>query len=570
MSQARSKKTRDDVSIVLGGGAGQGIQTIESILTTIFKQTGHHVFAVKEYMSRIRGGLNTTEIRISGQAAAAYVERIDILLPMEDQVIEHVHSRITPDTIIIGEKGRIGSGPNSFEVPVSDIAREFGNKLYSNTIMAGIVVGLCELSEQTLAASLENYFAAKDEEIIRNNLAAGKKGVSIGQRLRVENNLEFPVQSHPENEQHMIISGSEAVALGALAGGCNFCAAYPMSPATGVFTFLAQHCHDFGVIVEQVEDEISAINMALGSWYAGGRALVSTSGGGFALMTEGVSLAGMLELPLVVHLGQRPGPATGLPTRTEQGDLELVLHGGHGEFPRLVLAPVSVESAYTLMQRAFLISDACQVPVFVLTDQFFLDAMVTVPGFTIPEESPSLHIIKTEADYCRYKLTDDGVSPRGIPGFGQGIVCVDSDEHDERGQITESAGMRTMMTDKRLKKMERVKDYALPPLFYGPDDYSVLVLCWGSNYKAVCEAHDLLGPSKLAVLCCEQLFPVPLELAAYTEKADTIVCLENNATGQFARLLKAELGIEVQHCQLKYDGMPFSVEEIFRYLENYI
>jgi len=215
--------------------------------------------------------------------------------------------------------------------------------------------------------------------------------------------------------------------LGAIAGGCSFISTYPMSPSTGVWIFLTQHSKEFDIITDQSEDEISAINMAIGAWYAGARGMVATSGGGFALMVEGLSLASMIETPVVIHLGQRPGPATGLPTRTEQADLEFVLHAGHGEFPRIILTPGTMEDAFNLSQRAFDLADKYQVPVFILTDQYFLDSYYNLPSLNLSDIRNQSHVVKTNKEYKRYQLTENGISPRGIPGYGEGLVSVDSD-----------------------------------------------------------------------------------------------------------------------------------------------
>jgi len=337
-----------------------------------------------------------------------------------------------------------------------------------------------------------------------------------------------------------------------------------MSPSTGVLTFLAQHAREFDVVVEQAEDEIAAINMGLGAWYAGARALVGTSGGGFALMVEGVSLAGMLETPIVVHLAQRPGPATGLPTRTEQGDLELALYAGHGPFPRLILAPGSIEDAFHLTARAFDQADKHQVPAFVLTDQYLMDSYYNFPGLDLKGLKVEDHIVRTGKGYKRYALTPSGVSPRGIPGNGEGLVMVDSDEHDEEGHITEDLALRTRMVDKRMRKAAGILADCIPPELIGSSDYETLLVSWGSTYHAVREALDRLGDPKVAALHFTQVWPIHPDTAGHLERAKRTIAIEGNATGQFARLLRLELGHEVDHRILKYSGLGFSVEDVAR------
>ncbi|NQT01917.1 MAG: 2-oxoacid:acceptor oxidoreductase subunit alpha, partial [Planctomycetes bacterium] len=325
---------------------------------------------------------------------------------------------------------------------------------------------------------------------------------------------------------------------------------------------------DFGIIAEQAEDEIAAINMATGAWYAGARAMVTTSGGGFALMTEGLSLAGMLESPIVIHLAQRPGPATGLPTRTEQADLELALYAGHGEFPRILLAPGNIEDAFYLTRKAFNLADKYQIPVFILTDQYFVDSYYNTVRPDLSDINIEKHIIKTDVDYKRYKLTDNGISPRGIPGYGKGLVAVDSDEHDEAGHITEDLGLRVEMVDKRLKKFELLKNEAIPPKLVGSEDYKNLIVCWGSTYNVVKEAVKNLGRDDTAFLHFKQVYPLPNETSDYLQKARRIIIIENNATSQFAKLIKLHTGIEIKDRILKYDGLSFYVEELTEKLND--
>jgi 2-oxoglutarate ferredoxin oxidoreductase subunit alpha len=384
----------------------------------------------------------------------------------------------------------------------------------------------------------------------------------MGSELRSSGKVTFQLQKHPETANDILISGGEAVALGAISGGCRFISSYPMSPGTAVLTHMARNDSRFGIVVEQAEDEISAVNMAIGAWYAGGRAMVTTSGGGFALMEEGVSLAGITESPLVVHIGQRPGPATGMATRTEQADLDLALHSGHGEFPRIIYAPGSIEEAFTLTHRAFNTADRYQVPVFVLTDQYFIDSYYSVPDLDTSTAGMENHTVRTSGDYKRYAFTGDGISPRGIPGFGDGLVCVDSHEHTEEGHITEEIELRNRMMEKRMGKMDLIAHDSVAPTLIGPEEYRVLVICWGSNYHIVAEAVALLRKDDIAVLHFSQVFPLPPEASDLLERADTTILVENNYTGQFGRLLRAYTGFDVRHSIRQYDGRPFCSEAL--------
>ena len=562
-----SFQKKDDLSIVLCGQAGQGIQTVEYLLTRIFKLAGYNVFATKEYMSRIRGGINSTEIRISSRPVHASVNKIDILIPLNEGAIRHVEERISPETITLADEETINKDFDHdnytyVEVPFTKTASDIGNKIYSNVVAVGTIAGLLGVELQTISKYVKQFFSAKSEDVVQENLAAAKEGFNLGAGLVGSSKINIDISRDAAIKDQILLSGTEAVALGAIAGGCNFISAYPMSPSTGVLTFLAKHAKDFDIIAEQAEDEIAAINMAIGGWYASARAMVTTSGGGFTLMTEGLSLAGMLEIPIVIHLAQRPGPATGLPTRTEQADLELALYAGHGEFPRIILAPGKIEDGFYLTQKAFNLADKYQVPVFILTDQYFIDSCHNTAFLDLSNMKIEKHIVKTEADYERYKITASGISPRGIPGFGQGLVAVDSDEHDEAGHITEDLDLRTKMVNKRLRKFELLKKDVIQPELVGPESYKNLVVCWGSTYNIIREAVKNLGRNDVALLHFKQVYPLPDETVDYLQRAEKTTVVENNATAQLAKLIRLNTGIDIENRILKYNGLNFSVEEL--------
>jgi len=548
---------KSEISIVLSGAAGQGIQAVEHILTRVAKDSGFYVFATKEYMSRVRGGNNSTEIRISSQPVKAYVNRIDILVPLNDNAIERLRERISDETIILGEKKYVEKEKNSIGLLLEEVAESFGNKIYENSVAIGVLSGIINADEDALINNIKAYFSKKSEEVVKANINAALKGYKIGKSL----DLKFEITPSEEVKKQFLLNGSEAVAKGAIAGGCNFISAYPMSPATTVFTELSRLSKEHGILVDQAEDEIAAANMVIAAWYAGARAMTSTSGGGFALMTEAVSLSGMIETPIVVHLGQRPGPATGLPTRTEQGDLNLVLYAGHGDFPRVIYAPGNLCEAYELSAKAFNIADKYQIPVFILTDEYFLDSFYSVDE--MPVVNIERYIVKTDENYKRYTLTDNGISPRGIPGYGKGLVRVDSDEHDENGHITESAEVRKNMVQKRLRKMEEIIQDTVPPKLFGSEDYKYLIVTWGSTQLIVKEALEKLGKKDVAMLHFSQVYPVPTIAKEYFDKAEKLIFLEQNATGQFANLIRLTFdNVDTKNRILKYDGFAFSVEEV--------
>jgi 2-oxoglutarate/2-oxoacid ferredoxin oxidoreductase subunit alpha len=554
----------DDISIVLCGEAGQGIQTIESILALIIKKSGFNIFSTKEYMSRVRGGTNSTTIRMASQKSLGQIKRIDLLISLTDDAEKHLSDRITASTIILGKKNR-NNTDNYFDVNLTELSLEFGNPIFSNIIAVGLIAGLLKIDFEIANNVIIKYFSKKDNEIIKTNIKAFEKGY----KLFKDDIINVNIKKNDSVKDEMLISGSDSIAIGALAGGCNYICAYPMSPSTGVFTSIAGYSKTCEIIVEQVEDEIGVINMALGAWYAGARAMVTTSGGGFALMTEGLSLCGMIESPLVILLAQRPGPATGLPTRTEQGDLDLALYAGHGSFPRIIMAPKNNTDAFELTKKSFYLAEKYQVPVIILTDQFFVDSYNNTPIFNV-ENSPPQEIIKTTPDYKRFSFTKTGVSPRSVPGFGNGFVCLDSDEHNEDGRIAEDPELKIKMTEKRNLKNKEIEKEFINPFFSGTKDAKILIVSWGSTFDTVFEAVKLLDNDKVSHLHFSWLFPLFESSKEYFNKAEKIIVIEGNYNSQFSQLLKTSFDIKIDHKIIKYDGYQFYVEDLYEKLREIV
>ena len=556
----------DDVVIVLAGEAGQGLQSIESMITLLLKRSGYNVFSSSEFMSRVRGGSNSTVIRVSSGNCAGFRDRIDILIALHRGGIEHLKNRISEDTIIIGDKSKIDHS-NILDVRFSEIASSIGSAIYANTVAAGFLCGILKVDLPECEMFVSDYFSKKNDETRIKNVEAIKSGYNAGINL---GDVAVSIRKNENVKENILITGADAIALGALAGGCDYVCGYPMSPSTSVLEKMAAYSRQYDIIVEQVEDEVGVVNMALGAWYSGARAFVTTSGGGFALMCEGISLCGMIESPLVVHLAQRPGPATGLPTRTEQGDLSLVLYAGHGDFPRIILAPGSLEEGFFLTQNAFNLSAKYQVPVFILTDQYYVDTSYNTPAFSTDSLHVDKSIIETNSEYARFMYTDDGISPRGIPGFGKGCVCADSDEHDESGHITEDMDVRVRMVDKRRKKQDAIMPDIIPPKFFGSGEYSTLIVCWGSTCNTVVEAVESLGRKDIAVLHFSWIFPLAGNVREYLDKASKVIIIENNSSAQFAQLIQLSTGFVIEHKILKYNGLPFSVEEVVSRINTFI
>ncbi|MFN3466214.1 MAG: 2-oxoacid:acceptor oxidoreductase subunit alpha [Candidatus Brocadiales bacterium] len=559
-----------DLKIKIGGEAGQGMQVIGHTLARVFARGGLHVFNIQDYQSRIRGGRNFSELRIKESPVFSMTRGVNILIALNKETIDLHKGELHEGGVIIydGEKIKAEAHKSLLSVPLERLALEGGNKLYGNSVAAGAALGLLGYAFEPLAGVLRDVFGKKGT-VAEDNVRAARAGYNF----TIQNGYsQFPWRLKPlSDKRRMLIAGSEALALGALAAGCKFMSAYPMTPSTGIMTYLAGKAREWGLIVEQAEDEIAAITMALGASFAGVRALTATSGGGFCLMVEGLGLAGMTETPIVVVEAQRPGPAIGLPTRTEQSDLEFVLHASHGEFPRAVLAPGTSEEAFYAMAKAFNLAEKYQTPVIVMSDQHLADSYWTVDGLDTsrisidrgqllrPEEVERL------VGYKRHAITDSGISPRALPGYPGITVVTDSDEHDEEGHLTEDVSLRTRMMLKRMRKQIGLVQEISPPKFYGVDRPEILLIGWGSTYGAIREAVDLLQAQgqKAGMMHISEIWPFPSGAVAQAlESAGACYVVENNATGQMARLIRRETGKAVTGRILKFDGLPFSPEYI--------
>lgn len=553
-----------DFNILIGGEAGQGLQTMGEALTRALVRWGYRVHVTQTYESRVRGGHNVFAIRFGGAEVLAPKESVDLLLALNQESL-HIHQKeLTPDApAIAGEDWTFPEGINLIRVPYGRLAQDG----FINTVAMGIGGAMIGVPFETLAGALETVMG--DGKAQRKE--ANKRALESAYNWVKENGikLEPPPRSEPLPKR-IVLNGHEAVALGAISAGVRFCAFYPMSPSTSVAMTLIQWAKEMGIIVEQAEDEIAAINMAIGASYAGLPSIVPTSGGGFALMVEAVSLAGVSETPVVIVVGQRPGPATGLATRTEQGDLEFVLHAGHGEFPRAIFAPGSIEECFYLTRKAVEVAEAFQGPVFILTDHFLADSYRDVLPFPIEDLSqvkPTEGVGSVESPYLRYRITESGVSPRLLPGLSKELVVADSHEHTEKGHITEDLSLRPKMVEKRLRKMEILKAQLVPPEYQGPEDPDILLVGWGSTRGAIREAAQLMvakGVRAASLHFC-QVWPLEEEhFLKKLSKAKRAVCIEGNATGQLARLIRRETGFWFKERVSRYDGLPITPEYILR------
>lgn len=553
-----------DRTIIIAGAAGQGLVTVGELLSKILTRAGYEVLATQYYMSRIRGGHNSFRIRISDMPQYASADECDILFAFDqDAVAQHFEMLHEGGTVILSDKLN-AMNKQCVSIPFETLASK---PLYENVVALGVLCALLGLDRSLPEQLLSERFSPKGEKVVEDNIATLTDAYDWSLRFTDKCPQLPKMHLHPER---ILINGNTSIALGAMAAGVKFCAFYPMTPGSSVAQTLINHSQEMGVVVEQVEDEIAALNMALGASYAGAPSLVPTSGGGFALMTEGMSLAGIMEQPIVVVVAQRPGPATGMPTRTEQGDLLFTMFGGHGEFPRIILAPSTVAECFEMGHRAIRCAEKYQTPVILLTDQFLADGLQSLETYDmhdLPEVVRPDYSDTRPEGYKRYLLTNNGISPRRIPGRGKSIVMADSHTHNERGNITEDMQLRNAMVEKMLLKEACIRKDVLPPRYLGNKDADKLLICWGSVEGAVLEAAENMTErgENVAVLSFSQVWPLDVaQFMPYLQNAKERVCIEGNSNAQFAWLLKGLTCVPIEKIVSRYDGRPLTAGYIIR------
>jgi 2-oxoglutarate ferredoxin oxidoreductase subunit alpha len=551
-------------NILLGGAAGDGIETMSALLEKILKQSGCHLFTLRDFMSRVRGGHNFSQIRFGTTPLQAHRDTLDGIFAIDDTTYhEHCH-QLSADGFILCDDTLPINDKRAIKLPLKDTALKLGNPKVLSSVAMGALLRLFDLSPEPAAAVFKAALRADLAEI---NLSALKLGYELTQPRCGFN----PV----ETSDHLVLSGNTALGLGALAAGLKFYSAYPMSPSTSLLDFFQANSRTMKVAVEQAEDEIAAINMAIGASYAGAPAMVGTSGGGFSLMVEALGFSGIAEIPLVVVDVQRPGPATGFPTRTEQSDLKFVISAAQGEFPRLVIALKDHADCFYQTARAFALAQKYQIPVILLSDQYLADSITTIPRLE-PDKifdwtPPETVFSEAQGLYERYALTETGVSPLFIPGKTKALVRIDSDEHDVFGQITESAAIRNQMVEKRQKKLSSLNEELLEPEFWGNTRCQVLLVGFGSTSGAIKEAVDILNEedTSYGALIFGDVYPLPTNrLQHFSNQVVNMITVEQNATAQLAALIRQETLINCEHSILKYDGRQLSVDDVLAGIQN--
>lgn len=559
-------------SIKIGGEAGQGIKSAGLLLAKLAVRTGLNVYDYIEYPSLIRGGHNVMQINISLEPVTGAYQKCDLLLALNQDTITKHANELTKEAGLIFDADKrhnlnqVGKNVRLYPVPLANLANKTGGgELLRNTVALGAAVGLLGGNIKKMADLIDESFGHKGGAIQESNI----KAFELGYKYAKENFSLHPkpvlytTKTTTSLLPQILVNGNEGAALGAISGGLDFAAIYPMSPISGILAVLAANEQEYGYIYKQPEDEIAAINMALGAAFGGARALTATSGGGFCLMTESYGLAGMTETPIVIIDGMRGGPATGLPTWSEQGDLRMALHSHQGDFPRIVLAPGDAKEAFELTMRAFNLAEIYQTPVVVLLDKNICDNDQNFTQFDTSDYQINRgKIVGTvDPDYKRYRFESDGISPRAFAGSGNFFVA-NSDEHDEYGICTEEIATRSLQVGKRMQKLATcAQNHMQPPKLYGPKNADLTLVSWGSNKGPILQA--LKNFSNVNYLHTTWLNPLPArELAQNLKQAKQIVNIECNYSAQFGGLIKERVGIEITDNLLKYDGRPFFVEEI--------
>jgi 2-oxoglutarate ferredoxin oxidoreductase subunit alpha len=576
---------RDDLVIRVAGEAGEGVLSTGQLITQAAARAGFGVLTDSVPPAEIKGGHSFFQIRLSPHRLFSRGDQLDILLAFNQEAHDKNVQELRENGLLIYDSGEFtppASGNHrQYPLPLTEIAKQqLQFELGKNVVAVGAVAALFDLPMEYLTKLIEDRFARKGPEILDKNMRALEAG-----RRYVEENIpdrdELRLTVENPTKDNIVVSGNQALALGALVAGCRRYAGYPITPATDIMEFLAAELPKVGGSVIQAEDEIAAIGMVLGSSFAGAKAMTATSGPGLSLMTEMLGLAAMAELPAVIVDCQRAGPSTGMPTRHEQADLNLALHGGHGELQRIVLAPVSTTDCFWQIINAFNLAEEYQVPVLVLSDTVLAVRTESIPRpdladvkivnrATFQGDGNGQAIPAAEGRYLRYEYTDSGVAPMAIPGTEGGQYVATGLEHNEAGRPRYDNATHSEMTRKRFRKLERAAENAPPPHEYGDPRADIGIVTWGSTWGAVVEAIDRLAERGLQVhaLAPRQLWPLPdHQIRPLVESKRVVLVPEVNYSGQFADLLSIHYQRDLQRINT-YGGQPFRVAEIAEAIEG--
>jgi 2-oxoglutarate ferredoxin oxidoreductase subunit alpha len=564
----------------IGGQQGEGVESTDRIFSTSLNRLGYYLYGYRHFSSRIKGGHTNNKIRISTTPIRAISDDLDILVAFDQETIDLNAHELRPGGVIVADAKfnpvvPAGIDARLFAVPITAIAEELGTSLFKNMAASGASWALLGLPIEVFNKAVEEEYGRKGAAIVEKNIEAVRKGAQFVLDQAGGPLEEFSLEA-PDQSQKLFIIGNDAIALGCVAAGCRFMAAYPITPASEIMEYLIKHLPKFGGTVIQTEDEIAAVTMAIGANYAGARALTASAGPGLSLMTEAIGLSGMTETPVVIVNTQRGGPSTGLPTKQEQSDVNAMIYGTHGEIPKIVLSPSTIEECFYDTIEAFNLSEKYQVPVILMTDlQLSLgkqtSALLDYNKITIDRGKLVQHDIPPSEDnkmFLRYEFTEDGISPRSIPGQKNGIHHVTGVEHDQEGRPSESSINRKKMMDKRLGKLDNI-EVTNPILVQAPyEEPDILIIGMGSTGGTIDEARTRLHQDGLQTnhITVRLIHPFPAkELKPYLEKAKKVVIVENNATGQLRDQVSLHVGYADKiHSLLKYDGNPFLPKDIYQ------
>lgn len=563
-------------TVAIGGAAGQGVATPGDIFAKIFARRGLHVNTYNAYQSIIRGGHTFLTIRTGVEKVANMGDRIDLLIPLNQDTMDRHLRLLGPGAAVVYnsdsiQPGTAADGVQLCPLPVSQLADVTRNKVAQNTVAIGASLGMLGVGFQPLEEALTEQFKKKGDAVVAENAGVARAGYQYA----TEHFRPFSRPLPMTENRYAVVGGNMALAMGGVAAGVKFYCAYPMSPSTGVLHWMAAHARKAGIMVRQVEDEIGVINMTIGAAHAGVRAMCATSGGGFALMSEGLGMSAMIETPVVVINCQRAGPSTGVPTKTEQGDLWQMLGAAFGDYPRLIAAPTGILDCFKMIPEMFNLADRFQCPGLVLCDLLLSEGRLSVDpkdlDFNAPIDRGELITSPDGAngDYKRYRITESGVSPRAIPGVPGCIHTAATDEHDEDGvlisdEFTNPIKRRAMM-EKRMRKCSGIEAAVPPPQLEGPRPADVTLIGWGSTQGVIQEAVEILNEQGIPANYLPIRWLVPLKGDAILEilrDCRHTIIVENNYSGQFARYLRSETSYVPNGHIRKYDGEPFMPHHI--------
>jgi len=577
MSSQTTALSPRKVSVRVGGAAGDGIASVAETLAKACSRQGLYVFAYNSYQSVIRGGHINMQIRIGAKKVWSQGDQCDFLVALnQDTIVRHA-KEVTPGGGIIYNKEKIkldaASLPKSvsdFGIPSSAIANKFGKSpIMQNTVALGALSFVMNFPFEAVKDVIVGTFKKKGDAVVNANVGAAQAGFDYAK----ENFKQVSLTWEVSNKKRMFLTGNQAIALGAVAGGCKFYSAYPMTPASGILHWLAPKGPKYGVVVKQCEDEIAAMNMAVGAGHAGARSMTGTSGGGFSLMTEAVGLAAMIEAPVVVVNCMRGGPSTGLPTKTEQGDLFQAIGASQGDYPKFIIAPATVEDAFYATTEALNLAEIYQCPVILLSDLLLSEHYETIDDLDMAkvkiERGEWAQATNGNGGFLRYKNTPSGISPRAIPGMAGMNYIAASDEHDEEGVVISDVftdpAKRIVMMEKRMRKMETALKNMPEPKVEGPANADLTFITWGSTYYVVRDAIHRLEKEGVKVnhLNIKYIWPFKADaIAKIIKSAKKTFIVEANYTGQMEKFIRQETGLSIAHHLRKYDGEPFGPDQV--------